>query len=241
MASILTSANNIFKTGSVVFTSGEELPSPVIDIDPSLWGYSNGNPVVLLVNSAGSIDAIQSDSAKRATFATGQVNGYPAVDFDGTNDGYDLSAALDCRTIFIVLKSKVSSQSGVACPFSNLAISGVDDYSGYYDGGGAVMFRSTVGSSVFFGKADTDSSRLYLNGTEVIKSTVPWVTSAYNLYCLDISNSDYRINVVSFGYRRVSADNFWNGYIARFIGFDKRLTTIQREAKTLELTTLYGF
>ncbi len=239
MANILTSNNNIFKSGSVVFTSGDDLPPPSLDINPNLWlGYTDGQQLTSLTDSSGNgIIFTQSTSGKQGLFKTNRVNGLPTFLLDGVDDVYLASVNPLTSTIFIVVKSTVQNQIGGT-------LLGLTGYTLGYTWGGenqpTQYFDSGGSSPLYFGAVDVDNTNnLYVNNSgKLLSSQVPRQTY-FSLLVLDVNipNPVQGISVIGAASTIIG---FFSGEFARILTYSQRLTSIQRITKTNELLATYA-
>lgn len=74
---------------------------------------TDGDPIATWVDVSGNNnDATQGNALYQPTFQTNEINGFPVVRFDGTNDFTDDALTYNAKTIFIVFRTSSTLQPG---------------------------------------------------------------------------------------------------------------------------------
>lgn len=170
-------------------------------------------------------NAVQANGANQPVNTANQINGKPALIFDGTNDYLATNAFtggnLTTSTIFIVAKRAVSGVGSAGMYLvdgidgtNRQAILSADATQYYLQYGGDVLTSSTVASvlphvhcAVFNGA----SSNYYVDGVSVISGNA----GSNQLAGLTIG-------------ARYSTSNFFNGSMAEVITFNRALSNTER-------------
>lgn len=88
----------------------------ILWLDASSLSLSNNDPVTTWADISGNgNDLSQATASRQPTFRTSQINGLPAVQFDGTNDflSFNNHITTDAITFFIVYSKDVITENGV--------------------------------------------------------------------------------------------------------------------------------
>jgi hypothetical protein len=105
--------------------TGPNLPpvsGPLIWLDANQESYANNDPVSQFTDWSGNGNHFTSSGTERPTFKTNRINGRPAVQADGVNDGMLLSSLVSCTAWSLFVVGKLVSDTGT------VNIIGVDDF-----------------------------------------------------------------------------------------------------------------
>lgn len=247
--SILKTGNTILRTAGKIFQVGD-VREPALDLNPELLNLANNAPVMQWTDFSGRKNhAIQTTAARQPLFRTNQINGLPAIQFDGTDDYFDMLTAVDAKTVFAVVRSTKLAAGGTL--FSNGVITANNLV--YFNGGDS-RSASTSNSSWFYAQStfpndffgtQNNLNRIYVNGNGVAPIENALRTSVFSLITMDVARSAPQSNISMIGVAQpangqVSLQAFFWGLFARLIVYDYRLPSIERRAKEQELMTKYG-
>lgn len=223
---ILKSGNNLFKNGNNILQSSDLPLPPTLDFDPATLSLANDSPV----SAIGSI-VRQTDATKQPLFKTNQINGRPAIRFDGVNDFFGMTISVPTKTVFIVTRTQ-----DVAQQFGSI-MQGSRDGSfnrEFFGGNGNRYFQP---SSQGGGYDSNVHNKIYVNG--MLSSIDGALRQTYfTLMTLDIINNK-EITAIG-GIPNETNEYYYQGDIARIIAYPYRMTELQRKAKEQELITLYA-
>ena len=179
----------------------------------------------------------QSTDASRPLYKTNIINGLPAIQFDGSNDYFSISNAISQDfSFFAVIKTSVAGNTGQAYAGKAIFTSEVggvtDDSIALAIGGGY--------SKTFTGNPDstlTGTVTISDNYAHVICTTRNSTSGARNIYVDGTAdgNDTGRTGVLTANANTtIAADlvsgNYYSGYIAELIVFDRVLKTEERQA-----------
>lgn len=210
----------------------------VLWLDASqIVGLSDGDPVVTWSNlgTGGSgNDAVQSDSSKRGTYQTGEINSLPVVRLDGSNDSYEVGdfSAESAITSFIVLKRDANT---AAYGLWNFSDSDITFYPFAGDGNIYDAFASTVRHDGIVAGVSLQSPHLY----SVVSQSGEWTARVNGAQVFTTgTNTVALIAVCKLGMAINGTP--WGGDMAEVIVYDSALGTTDRQTVEAYLATKYG-
>jgi len=207
--------------------------------DANTLGLSNGAAVNSWLDRSGNlVSATQSPNSTRPAFRTNQQNGFPSIDFDGTNDflragaipGFNGDITL---TFFLVMRPDVTNlamnvyNNGYSSSGANLQsrlMGGITSVTGQYH-----SFARNISLSTLV-RAEHTNSVAYRIQTAVITAAD---VSAYSNGSLVNSTAGTPTTpsnhtALHMGRRPFINDLHYNGKIAEFIAFNDDLNNTQR-------------
>lgn len=228
---ILQQGNNILSNGNYIFQTGDEIAPPVADYDPSLLALADGAAVGQIRDGSGqNAHASQPTAAKQATFRTNQLNGYPAIQFDGVDDEYLLPFAFAAKTVFLVQRTPTTSQA-------NVNIINYSPNIRAWDGGsGNNFFDSGNGGNLGIEPSNSQNSVYVNNSKNRYSPSIVLRNATYNLLCIDVTDNR-PIDQLS---KRGAGAGWWAGFLVRLIIYDFRMNYAERQLKGAQLLTQYG-
>ncbi|MBM4253141.1 MAG: LamG domain-containing protein [Deltaproteobacteria bacterium] len=222
----------------------------------TLTGTADGTAIWTWKDQSGNgFDLSQSTAANRPTFKMGQINGRPAVRFNGSTNYMQVAftGSITSKTMFVVAKLGTLTPSGAAYGGAAVTVQSADGYT--FDAivyneytvkrwmNGSDGFTRTpsmvsptdetsIGPHIVTIRSTTSDYALYRNG-QLLQSTTtyspPTITNGtFNLSARHIING----TPVSNGY--------FNGDIAEVIVYDRALTEVERQRVEAYLRTKYG-
>lgn len=224
---LLHQNSKIFKAGSSIFQTGDNPRPAVVDFNPEVMDLANGAFVASWKNAINGNDARQTTAASQPIFRSGQINGLPVIDFDGVNDKLDLVLAATIKTLFIVVRTQTPNQN-----FGTL-LQGTINGNGtraFFGGNGGRYFQSVNGGG---GLDANQYNKIYVNG---IPATIDSALRQTYFTLMSMDFDDLRA-LTAIGMTETYP---FQGQMARIIGYDYRMTTIDRTKKEKELITKYA-
>lgn len=218
-------------------------------LDANRLGLANGAQVATFTDFSGNgYNFTQGTASNRPIFRTAQQNGFPAVDFDGSND-FMLSAAnaaFNTRNLtwFIVTRADANTVSGVILRCGYAGNNFTKACWGTFMSGGSGSFvshhRRTDGTFISNTHAYTASYQLLSNTT-----TGNLTINSYTNSALVGTASNTSINPVNHLYFALGANTLgytspFNGKVAECIIYNATLTDIQRLIVENYLSSKYG-
>lgn len=205
---------------------------------PSMANYATGSPM----------GVGQSNASFRPTFQTNEINGLPAVRFDGTNQRFSVTGNLATAdyTLFAVMKQASTSglQSvyemyvdplGSPSGFNFYMIDG--DVAQYHsDGAGGqtqVIASGTPGSGwhlLTIQSEDLDTHRLYIDGVLTVSSSTSRT----------LDETGVNTGVIGGHFDGSVFEDFFNGDIAELALYSEVLNSSNRSEAELCLMNKYG-
>ena len=214
----------------------------ILWLDASQLSLLNGNDLSSWTDlSKNNNHAIQGLGASQPTFRTNQVNGFPAVSFDGNDDFLNLTTDItsEALTAFIIYEQDIAKRWNGLLSTNNAYFAYRNDISRFYDysSWSSAAIRSRVGFSLFSSSvaagtsASIDVTSDDLTTTQTRAGFFPNTSSAV-------------------GYRQKGSTHYANGFIPEIILYNEKLNSAEKNivlnslAAKYDLTTtsnLYAF
>ena len=211
-------------TNNIMWLSADSLPNTLSNTDPiSSWNDISGNSTVVT----------QGTAASQPTFVESGINGYPTVNFDGTNDYFQLPTGLNNSGITFLIVSKLNGAS-----YTSIAAFNKHHIS--YSNGGLLRAEYSNGS-FSVGKS---SGSFSISSVTTNSSTGPQPLDLTNGSTLAAHSRENFFNITSESigalFHSGSFNFFLNGEIAEMIVFNERLSTPKRKIVSNHLAAKYN-
>jgi hypothetical protein len=234
LAMLLCSAPLFSQTGPGGVGSSS---SNILWLDANSLGLNNNDPVSSWTdNSGNSNHAAQSTSSRQPTFKTSQINGFPAVDFDGSADYLKLTNHITTNafSVFGVYSSDVSNFGSLYQLENHLHIHLSNNFRLYYTNPERNYNRtkSSGSFSVVSSRTVSDSTggALELSNNASINSVTRTM-----LWGFDSSLIGARVHPINN-----TLGQFANGQVAELIMFNNHVNAAQRNIVTAYLAAKYN-
>jgi len=173
-----------------------------------LAGLRDGDPVSLWPDRSGQErDAFQETSARRPVYRAQALNAWPAVHFDGQDDGLYFPEVTGIRTVFWVLREDIQATENWRC------LLGHSNTYGFHRGPGRTIWSSQWADAAVQGGTTS------INGN-IVNGTTTRVPTSYAILCLRTTGPASANQLTQ---DRNFLDRSWAGDIVELLIYDQLL------------------
>ncbi|QQS22775.1 fibronectin type III domain-containing protein [bacterium] len=224
-------------SASNAVTPNEEIPPSIPNLALWLDGADadnmsvSGDRISQVNDKSGNGKNATSASTARPTLVSNALNGRSVMNFDGSDDYFNIGSSITYRTVAIVAKKSTSAA------FSNYP-GLIGDFTGTSPGNGHVL--NGIDGTTKLGSATSSFSLAHRNGTSIAASS-GHDFSPLNEYWIGVfqlpssmTNTTSSIGMINGGGR------YWNGDIAEVIAYSSTITSDQRNILENYLSTKWN-
>lgn len=226
---ILQQGNYILQQNGYVFETGGILAKSVCEIDPAqITGKINNDPIAAIKDSSGNGNDLRQETATlQPLYKTNEINGQPAIVFDGVNDFMQFTYGIDALTTFFVL----AMNAGNINAFYGTAGTALN----HYTSGTANWFRAsgdvpnTLGHYTLY---SPPLARLYVNNSASLTAAQAPRTAFYILLCVDNATP---VNIINFMGASPHANQYSALKLAYFQAYNARMSYGERDLRSRQI------